>query len=229
MIGIIGAMGEEIQILLNKSNVIRRIQLADMTFVQCELNGKDCVLVVSGIGKVNAAICAQILISEFGADTIINTGVAGAIDIRLNIGDIVISSDLIEYDVDTSAFGDKKGVIPRMKTSVFKAEPNLIDMSYRASRKFEDLKSYRGRIISGDKFIADKEEVLRLKREFNGMAVEMEGAAIAHACYLNQVPFVVIRSISDRADGEAKFDYNKFVHLSAERASEIILDILNDL
>lgn len=226
MVGIIGAMGEEVQILLNKGNIIKRLQLAAMTFIQCKLNNIDCILVVSGIGKVNAAVCTQILISEFGVDMVLNTGVAGALDDRLNIGDIVVSSDLIEYDVDVSAFGYKKGVIPRMETSVFKAEPKLIDIAYSSSCKNTDLQSYIGRILSGDRFIANDDEVKRLNKEFDGMAVEMEGAAIAHVCYLNKIPFVVIRSISDKADGKANIAYNEFVHFSADKASNIILDIL---
>ncbi|MDI6602193.1 MAG: 5'-methylthioadenosine/adenosylhomocysteine nucleosidase [Thermoanaerobacteraceae bacterium] len=229
MIGIIGAMGEEIEILLNKCNIIKKSELAGMLFNRCEINEKDCVLVVSGIGKVNAAVCTQILISNFNANTVINTGVAGAIDSRLDIGDIIISNELMEYDVDVTAFGYKKGIIPRMKTSIFKAEPHLIDISYKASSKNADIKSYIGRIISGDKFIASMDEAKRLKEEFNGLAVEMEGAAIAHTCHLNRVPFVVIRAISDRADGKANIAYNEFVHSSAKKASNIILNVLDNL
>jgi adenosylhomocysteine nucleosidase len=229
MIGIIGAMGEEIQILLGKSNIMGRQKIANMSFTQCRLNGKDCVLVVSGIGKVNAAVCTQILISDFSVDRIINTGVAGAVDKRLDIGDIVISSDLIEYDVDTSVFGDKQGVIPRMETSIFEADATLVDLSYKSGCDFKDLISYKGRILSGDRFVADKDEVAWLKKEFSGMAVEMEGAAIAHTCYLNHIPFVVIRSISDRADDKANFDYDEFLHFAAEKASRIILDVLDNL
>ncbi|TZE82050.1 5'-methylthioadenosine/adenosylhomocysteine nucleosidase [Calorimonas adulescens] len=229
LIGVIGAMGEEIEILLRKSKIKRKTVIAGMMFIECAIEDVNCILVVSGIGKVNAAVCTQILISNFSVSKIINTGVAGAIDSMLDIGDIVISSELIEYDVDVTVFGYKRGVIPRMKTSIFKAEPRLIDYALTACKKNQDINSYVGRIISGDKFVANKDEVISLKKEFNGLAVEMEGAAIAHTCYLNKVPFVIIRAISDRADGKANISYNQFVHSSAKTASNIILDMIGNL
>ncbi|TCW37340.1 adenosylhomocysteine nucleosidase [Thermohydrogenium kirishiense] len=226
-IGLIGAMEEEIDILkhfISNEEVTNR---ADMIFYKGQLNGLDTVLVRSGIGKVNAAIAAQILISEFNVDCIINTGVAGGIKSGINVGDIVISSDAIEHDFDTTAFGDELGVIPRMKTSIFKADKCLIDIALKAANDNIDGKAYVGRIVSGDRFISSKEEARRLGQQFSAYAVEMEGAAIAHTSYLNDIPFVIIRSISDNADGNATSDFNLFVKKASIVSSNIVKEMIN--
>ncbi|OXT06350.1 5'-methylthioadenosine/S-adenosylhomocysteine nucleosidase [Thermoanaerobacterium thermosaccharolyticum] len=226
-IGLIGAMEEEIDILkhfISNEEVTNR---ADMIFYKGQLNGLDTVVVRSGIGKVNAAIAAQILISEFNVDCIINTGVAGGIKSGINVGDIVISSDAIEHDFDTTAFGDELGVIPRMKTSIFKADKCLIDIALKAANDNIDGKAYVGRIVSGDRFISSKEEARRLGQQFSAYAVEMEGAAIAHTAYLNNIPFVIIRSISDNADGNATSDFNLFVKKASIVSSNIVKEMIN--
>ncbi|AGB18828.1 5'-methylthioadenosine/adenosylhomocysteine nucleosidase [Thermoanaerobacterium thermosaccharolyticum] len=226
-IGLIGAMEEEIDILKHFISNVEIINRADMVFYKGILNGLDTVLVRSGIGKVNAAIAAQILISEFNVDCIINTGVAGGIKSGINVGDIVISSDAIEHDFDTTAFGDELGVIPRMKTSVFKADKYLIDIALKAANDNIDGKAYVGRIVSGDRFVSSKEEARRLGQQFNAYAVEMEGAAIAHTAYLNNIPFVIIRSISDNADGNATSDFNLFVKKASIVSSNIVKEMIN--
>lgn len=226
-IGLIGAMEEEIDILkhfISNEEVTNR---ADMIFYKGQLNGLDTVVVRSGIGKVNAAIAAQILISEFNVDCIINTGVAGGIKSGINVGDIVISSDAIEHDFDTTAFGDELGVIPRMKTSIFKADKCLIDIALKAANDNIEGKAYVGRIVSGDRFISSKEEARRLGQQFCAYAVEMEGAAIAHTAYLNDIPFVIIRSISDNADGNATSDFNLFVKKASIVSSNIVKEMIN--
>lgn len=226
-IGLIGAMEEEIDILkhfISNEEVTNR---ADMIFYKGQLNGLDTVVVRSGIGKVNAAIAAQILISEFNVDCIINTGVAGGIKSGINVGDIVISSDAMEHDFDTTAFGDELGVIPRMRTSVFKADKYLIDIALKAANDNIDGKAYVGRIVSGDRFVSSKEEARRLGQQFNAYAVEMEGAAIAHTAYLNNIPFVIIRSISDNADGNATSDFNLFVKKASIVSSNIVKEMIN--
>ncbi|PHO06943.1 5'-methylthioadenosine/S-adenosylhomocysteine nucleosidase [Thermoanaerobacterium thermosaccharolyticum] len=226
-IGLIGAMEEEIDILkhfISNEEVTNR---ADMIFYKGQLNGLDTVVVRSGIGKVNAAIAAQILISEFNVDCIINTGVAGGIKSGINVGDIVISSDAMEHDFDTTAFGDELGVIPRMRTSVFKADKYLIDIALKAANDNIDGKAYVGRIVSGDRFVSSKEEARRLGQQFSAYAVEMEGAAIAHTAYLNNIPFVIIRSISDNADGNATSDFNLFVKKASIVSSNIVKEMIN--
>lgn len=226
-IGLIGAMEEEIDILKKSIVDEHTTNRADMDFFSGKLDGIDTVVVRSGIGKVNAAIAAQILISEFKVDYIINTGVAGGLKDGINVGDIVISTDAIEHDFDTTAFGDELGVIPRMKTSVFKADEYLINVAYKAANDNIDGKAHIGRIVSGDKFISSKDEALKLGRLFNAFAVEMEGAAIAHTSYLNNIPFVIIRSISDNADGNATKDFSQFVKEAAIVSSNIVKEMIH--
>ncbi|SNX55278.1 5'-methylthioadenosine/adenosylhomocysteine nucleosidase [Thermoanaerobacterium sp. RBIITD] len=228
-IGLIGAMDEEVDILKHDIELKEILNRAEMDFYKGSLKGINSVIVRSGIGKVNAAIAAQILISEFDVDCIINTGVAGGLKNGIEVGDIVISSDAIEHDFDTTAFGDELGVIPRMKTSIFKADKDLIDIAFKATKDNVEGKAFVGRIISGDKFISSKDEVKRLGEIFNAYAVEMEGAAIAHTAYLNNVPFVIIRSISDNADGNAAYDFKTFVKKASVISCNIVKEMIDML
>lgn len=229
-IGIIGAMDEEIDILKNQMQIDETINLTGMNFYVGTLERKKIVLVRCGIGKVNAAICAQILVSNFNVTHIINTGVAGAIYDELNVGDIVISSDVIEHDFDATNFGYRLGEIPRLDTYIFEADKNLIDISYKAS-KHETVKhkTVIGRILSGDIFVACSDKKDFLWKTFEGYCTEMEGAAIGHTCYLNNIPFVIIRAMSDKADGTAHINFNEFLHEAAENSSNIVKNILNQL
>ena len=230
VIGIIGAMDEEVSILVDLMDIRETIKKASLEFYKGILEGKNVVLVKCGIGKVNSALCAQILISEFKVDAIVNTGVAGALNEKLDVNDIVISTDAIQYDVDTTAFGDPKGVIPRMKTSVFKADERLIDAAYKSS--VEEVKTHKvlkGRVVTGDKFINSKELKEELVYDFGGYCGEMEGGAIAHVCYLNNTPFVIIRAMSDKADGSADVTYDVFVHDAANNSKDIVLNMLKSI
>ncbi|AOT68432.1 5'-methylthioadenosine/adenosylhomocysteine nucleosidase [Geosporobacter ferrireducens] len=231
IIGIIGAMDEEIHILKGKMELTETIELAGMKFHKGQLKDKAVVLVRSGIGKVNAAVCAQILISNFDVSTIINTGVAGAVHDALSVGDIVISSDVIEHDFDVTGFGGYKlGQIPRMDEYIFKADKKIIDIALNASKKEnENHKTMVGRILSGDIFVASREKKDLLWGEFQGYCTEMEGAAIGHTCYLNQVPFVIIRAMSDKADGSAHVNFNEFVHQAANHSSQIVIDMIQHM
>lgn len=226
IIGLIGAMDEEVDILKEEMLLEQIVKRARMDFYSGKLEGTDVVIVRSGIGKVNAAMAAQILISEFKVDYIINTGVAGGLKREVNVGDIVISSDAIEYDFDTTAFGYKPGIIPRMDTSIFKSDVRLVQIAEKAAKDNVEGKVVVGRIISGDKFISSKEEVKRLGEMFKGYAVEMEGASIAHVAYLNDIPFVIIRSISDNADDNATVDFNSFVHKAAKTSCKIVKEMI---
>lgn len=230
VIGIIGAMDEEVSILVDLMDIRETIKKASLEFYKGILEGKNVVLVKCGIGKVNSALCAQILISEFKVDAIVNTGVAGALNEKLDVNDIVISTDAIQYDVDTTAFGDPNGVIPRMKTSVFKADERLIDAAYKSS--VEEVKTHKvlkGRVVTGDKFINSKELKEELVNDFGGYCGEMEGGAIAHVCYLNNTPFVIIRAMSDKADGSADVTYDVFVHDAANNSKDIVLNMLKSI
>ena len=210
-IGIIGAMEEEVTALREKLSDGKLLRKASMDFYSGTLNGVEAVVVRSGIGKVNAGICTQILADVYQVDAVINTGIAGSLRAEINIGDIVLSSDALQHDMDATGFGYEPGVIPRMETSCFQADPALLRKAEEACREaVPEVQVFTGRVVSGDQFISDQAVKERIIRQFGGMCTEMEGAAIAQAAYLNHLPFVIIRAISDKADDSATVDYPPF-------------------
>lgn len=221
-IGIIGAMDEEIAHFLPFLEHKHEEVHAGITFRTGTFHGKEIVLVRSGVGKVNAAVCTQILIDRFQVEKIIFTGVAGALNPDLEIGDIVVSRDLMQHDMDVTPLGYKRGVIPDFPVSVFQADKMLIDLAKRASEKVVDRNVMIGRILSGDSFVASRELVQSLRNELEGDCTEMEGAAVAQVAYMNGVPFVIIRSMSDKADGSAHVNYREFVQIAAKNSFEIV-------
>lgn len=229
-IGIIGAMEEEITNVLEDMNVVATKNALGLDFHLGTLNNSNnnIVLVRSGIGKVNAALCAQVLIDLFAVDAIINVGVAGAIDKNIKIGDIVISTDAVQHDFDTSALGDEPGVISRMDTSMFHADPMLIEAAKKAVEGI-GFPVYEGRIASGDQFVSEPALKEKIAKLFNPICCEMEGAAIAHACYLNRVPFVIIRAISDNAEEGCDVNYERFFRESAVTAGRIIKNMIAEI
>ena len=227
MLGIIGAMDEEVAKLKEHMTDVEVITKASMDFYKGKLNGKDVVVVRSGIGKVNAAICTQILVDDFKITAVINTGIAGSLRNEINIGDIVLSTDALEHDVEATAFGYPIGQIPRMDTLAFEADKNLIALAETCCAKVNpDIKTFVGRVVSGDQFIASKEKKEWLVENFAGFCTEMEGAAIAHCAYLNNIPFLVIRAISDKADDSAQMDYPTFEALAIERSVKLMLEMV---
>ena len=227
MIGIIGAMDEEVAILKESMEVQDMMERAGMTFVKGIMSGKEVVVVRSGIGKVNMGICAQILIDCFGVDTLINTGVAGSLDADINIGDIVISTDAVQHDMDVSMLGDPVGQIPRMDTLSFPADKELVKKAVAANEKANpDIHTFTGRVASGDQFISDKEVKERIVSLFHPMCVEMEGAGIAQAAYLNKVSYVIIRAISDKADNSATMDYPTFEKKAIAHSVRLMKELL---
>lgn len=221
--GIIGAMEEEVMALKEMLHITEIRGVASLEFYVGTLLGKEVVLVRAGIGKVNAAICTQLLIDCFHVDAVINTGVAGALSDELDIGDIVISEDTLQHDVDASGFGYDLGIIPRMEVSHFKADKKMIHIAEKASEVLSmKTKIFVKRIVSGDQFISDPIKKKELVERFNGFCVEMEGAAIAHTCYVNKIPFVIIRSISDKADDSAEVNFAEFTQLAAENSCKMI-------
>ena len=227
MIGIIGAMDEEVAILKESMEVQDTMERAGMTFVEGIMSGKEVVVVRSGIGKVNMGICAQILIDCFGVDTLINTGVAGSLDADINIGDIVISTDAVQHDMDVSMLGDPVGQIPRMDTLSFPADKELVKKAVAANEKANpDIHTFTGRVASGDQFISDKEVKERIVSLFHPMCVEMEGAGIAQAAYLNKVSYVIIRAISDKADNSATMDYPTFEKKAIAHSVRLMKELL---
>ena len=226
IIGIIAAMAEELEILLKDLSIEEKKERANMTFHKGKLYGKDVVAVVCGIGKVNAAVCTQILVSEFNVTKVINVGVAGGIGKDIYPGDIVIADNLVQHDMDTTAFGDKMGQIPRLDTFDFKCDKELVAAAKEACEKIGELNCFSGRIVSGDVFVADVEKIRWLEKEFGAISCEMEGASIAQVCYLNKTPFVVIRSISDNANNGAHMDYEKFTPIAVKNSTKILKTML---
>lgn len=222
-IGIIGAMEIEVERLKQDMAVQRSVVRARMEFFEGELKGRPVVVVKSGIGKVNAAVCTQILIDDFQVEAVINTGIAGSLNPEINIGDIVISTDVVHHDMDAVNFGYELGQIPQMDVFSFQADQKLIEQAEEVcARVNPEIRSFQGRIVSGDQFVADKQVKERIVNTFHGLCTEMEGAAIAQASYLNGIPFVILRAISDKADDSASMDYPTFERKAAEHCVNLV-------
>lgn len=226
-IGIIGAMEVEVAILKEKMEDVRIIKKASMDFYEGILAEKKVVVVRSGIGKVNAGICAQILADVFSVDAIINTGIAGSLNKNINIGDIVLSTDVVQHDMDATGFGYRKGQIPQMPVFFFNADDNLRRLAAEVCKEVNpDIQVFEGRIASGDQFVCDQDVKNRIVSEFSAYATEMEGAAIGQAAYLNEIPFLVVRAISDKADGSAQMDYSEFEKAAVDHSVRLTLNML---
>ena len=223
-VGIIGAMEVEVETLKKHMKVRRTVKKAHMEFCEGVLGGKEVVVVRSGIGKVNAAVCTQILVDDFKADTVINTGIAGSLKAEINIGDIVVSTDLVHHDMDAVNFRLSAGTDSSDGHLFFsKADGDFVELAEKACHEVNpEIQVFRGRIVSGDQFIADKAVKNRITENFQGYCTEMEGAAIAQAAYLNDVPFVVLRAISDKADDSASMDYPTFEAQAAEHCVKLV-------
>ncbi len=227
VLGVIGAMEEEVEILKGKMNIQETKKKAGMEFYKGEMDGKNIVLVQSGVGKVNMAACTQILIDEFGVDALVNSGVAGTMDPKLNQGDIVISTDAVQHDFDTTVFGDPLGEISRLGVTFFEADKGMIDTAKKAAENVDGIHIKEGRVASGDQFVAGGEVADRIKENFGEVAaVEMEGASMAQVAYLNDVPFVILRSISDKANGKADLSYDEFLPIAAKNASTLVEEFI---
>lgn len=230
MLGIIGAMDEEVAKIKEQMEDVKTMSKASMEFFEGKVNGCPVVVVRSGIGKVNAAMCTQILADVYHVDAIINTGIAGSLDADIDIGDIVLSTDTLEHDMDAVTFGYPLGQIPRMDTLSFKADAKLRELARKICEQVNpEIKVFEGRVVSGDQFISDKGKKQWLVDNFAGRCTEMEGAAIAHAAYLNQIPFLVIRAISDKADDSASVDYPAFEAKAIEHSVKLILGLCSQL
>ena len=218
-IGIIGAMDEEVSRLKEKMHIEKVQKKAGMEFCHGNLGGKDVVVVRSGIGKVNAGICTQILIDDFGVEGVINTGIAGSLKNEINIG-----------DMDATGFGYELGIIPRMEESVFQGDEKLIQVAKEVNEVVNpEISTFIGRVVSGDQFISQNEKKEFLVKQFQGYCTEMEGAAIAQVCYLNQIPFLIIRAISDKADNSATMDYSEFEAKAIEHTVKLVTGIMEKL
>lgn len=227
VIGIIGAMDEEVAKLIQQMEVKEIVEKASMAFYKGMLCGKEAVVVRSGIGKVNAAACAQILIDLFQVDVLINTGIAGSLDANIDIGDMVISTDALHHDMDARMFGYPIGQVPRMDTLFFPADDGLIVKAKAANEEANpEINTFVGRVVSGDQFVASAELKDRIVGDFGGLCTEMEGAAIAHVAYLNEVSYVIIRAISDKADNSATMDYPTFEKQAIAHSVRLVCNLL---
>jgi len=229
MIGIIGAMESEVEAIYAQMTSKEIIESNGIKFYKGQLSEKDVVVIQCGIGKVNAAICTQILIMKFGVEKVINTGIAGATGEGLNIYDFVVSTAAVYHDFDTQFFGYKLGQVPGLPER-FEADKGLADAAVKAFNNSELAKQHKittGLIASGDQFIAGGEKKDFIVSNFHPMCVEMEGCAIAHACYRNNVPFVVVRCMSDCADDNVQTSYDEAV--ASKLSSTMLLKIMETL
>ena len=226
-IGIVGAMEVEVASLRERLEGASVRTVAGTEYAQGMLEGVPVVVVRCGIGKVNAAVCAQALVDVFGVRAVINTGVAGSLDPRIEIGDLVVSTDAVEHDLDVTPLGYRPGEHPDLHLVAFKADEGLrAAVREAAAEAASDVHVFEGRVCSGDQFIGSAAAKERIVRTFGGMCCEMEGAAIAHVCHLNGVPFVVVRAISDKADDSGSVDYPTFEKAAARHCAGVVLAAL---
>jgi adenosylhomocysteine nucleosidase len=229
LIGIIGAMEQEVAILKAQLSNIETTRVASFEFHRGQLQGRDVVLVQSGIGKVTAAIATTLLIQLFQPTAVINTGSAGGFDPELNVGDIVVSTELRHHDVDVTAFGYEPGQLPRLPAA-FTADPALVAAAVRSIHTLGFCKTKTGLITTGDVFMCDPERISKTRATFPHMlAVEMEGAAIAQVCHQLNTPFVVIRSLSDIAGKESPTSFDAYLEIASKNSSAMVLELLREL
>jgi adenosylhomocysteine nucleosidase len=224
MIGIIGAMTEELEALLAELQNRQDTKHGPFTLHSGMLEGKEVLLAQCGIGKVNAAALTQLMVLQ-SVEAIIFTGVAGGVDATLKVGDIVISTDAMQHDADVRTLGYQLGEVPG-ETLSWQADATLRDSAFAVAQTIDGINVIQGRILSGDQFIASVEKVRELREVFGGACAEMEGAAVAQICSKWHLPFVIIRSISDSADHDAKVNFREFTPLAAARAKQVVSGML---
>ncbi len=228
-LGIIGAMAIEVATLKEGMLDLTVSTRAGMEFYEGTLCGTSVVVVQCGVGKVNAAMCTQILCACFGVTHIVNTGIAGSLSAELDIADILISRDAMYHDFDCTQFGYEMGHVPSLDVTAFPATQSMIDAAYAAAESVNAGHTRIGRVASGDQFVANAEQKSRIIAITGAMCTEMEGAAIAQTAYRNGVPFVIVRAISDKADDSAEMDYPTFERLAALRCAQITKELARTL
>ena len=228
-LGIIGAMELEVETLLEKMEEKSSCVMAKSTFYTGKLQGLDAVVVQCGVGKVNAAICAQILCSCFGVTHLVNTGIAGSLSAELDIGDLVVSRDAMYHDFDCVHFGYEMGRVPGMDVVAFPADAGMMDLAYAAAEAVNPGHTKVGRVASGDLFVAEKAAKEAIIAKTGALCTEMEGAAIAQTAYRNGIPFVILRAISDKADDSAEMDYPSFERIAAHRCADMTMHLAAQL
>lgn len=224
-LGIMGAMQQEVETLVASMEDKTVSARTGTTFYEGTLAGTPVVVVQCGIGKVNAAICAQILCDCFGVTHLVNTGIAGSLNADLDIGDLLVSKDAMYHDFDCCKFGYPIGKVPGMDVVAFPADDTLIALAYAAGEEINPGHTMVGRVASGDQFVADKAKKERIIANTGAFCTEMEGAAIAQTAYRNGIPFVILRAISDKADDSAQMDYPSFERLAAHRCANVAMSL----
>ena len=220
--GIIGAMDEEVDSLKREVKNATITSIAGMEFCEGTLDGENVVIVKCKMGKVNAGTCAQLLINLFGATRIINTGVAGSLDASIDIGDIVVSTDAVQHDFDLTPLGYAPGELDGIGSPALAADASMCASAVNAVKNCApEVHVFEGRICTGDQFISSPEQKRVIVERFGGLCCEMEGGAIAQICCQNKVPFVIIRAISDKADGSAEMAFAQFLKIAAARCAAI--------
>lgn len=220
-LGIIGAMTVEVETLKEQMKNLTASSRAGMEFCEGELEGCSVVVVQCGVGKVNAALCVQILCDCYGVTHIVNTGVAGSLCAELDIGDLVISSDAMYHDFTCNKLGYPVGQVPGLAVHSFPADEALIRSACQAAEQIHPGHIRVGRVASGDQFVAEKAQKEQIIADTGALCTEMEGTAIAHAAWRNNTPFVVIRAISDKADDSSEMDYPTFEGIAAHRCAAV--------
>ena len=222
-IGIIAAMQEEFEEIKNIMRLVKKTQIKGINFLEGVIEKKEVILALSGIGKVNAARTTQILVDYFEIDSIINIGSAGAVDSELNVGDIVVADKLIQHDFDITAFGHNKGYITGIGEYIYSDECMVKDISDTIKNVSKEIYKVKiGTIATGDIFCTDIKIKNKIHEKFNALCVEMEGAAIAQVSYLNKIPFVVIRTISDTPNGNNAIMFDEFIKLASKRCADFL-------
>lgn len=230
-IGIIGAMDVEVQLLvesMKRNGPILRVNHGSMAFSEGMLGYHQCVVVQSGVGMVNAALCAQVLVDRFGVDHVINTGVAGGLDPQLDICDILVATSAVNHLMDACNFGYAPGQVPGMDVVDFPTDAMLAQRAVECARKL-GLHVVTGLVASGDEFVRTAQEKQRIRTTFGASCCEMEGAAIAQACLLNEIPCVIVRAISDKADGSDAMDYPEFERKAAQTCALLVEAIIRSI
>lgn len=226
MIGIIGAMQIEVEALKQMMSDLTVFRVGRLEFYKGVLHEVEVVVAVAGVGKVNAAMCAQTMILKFNPNVVINIGVAGGLDKSLKIGDIVIATDVVEHDMDTSPLGDEPGYISGLDVIKMPCAKWVTDIFCEAAKSLDGIKTITGTVASGDQFINSLEQKNKISAQFDAVAAEMEGASIGHVCYANNVDFCVIRAISDGADDNSHLSFMEFAELAAKNSIKLILNFL---
>lgn len=226
-LGIIGAMSVEVETLKTRMSELSISTKAGMEFYEGILNGVPAVVVVCGVGKVNAALCVQILCDCFDVTHIVNTGVAGSLDSQLDIGDLVIGKDAMYHDFDCHVLNDSYvvGQVPGMPVRSFEADSQMVECAFQAAENVQKGHVHIGRVASGDQFVCSKEQKSEIIQNTGALCTEMEGAAIAHAAWRNHVPFVIIRAISDKADNSAEMDFPTFEAIAAKHCAMVTMTL----